>query len=52
MTGTRYVFADFEDMVWVPRKRLSKKMMDIGDETDAPGMGSGHDKDLIYLDKG
>ena len=25
MTDTRYVFADFEDMVWVPRKRLLKR---------------------------
>jgi len=32
MTGTRDVFADFEDMVWVPRKRLLKKMMAMGSE--------------------
>ena len=39
MTDTRYVFADFEVMVWVPRKRLIKKMMDIGDEADEFKLG-------------
>jgi len=34
MIGIRDVFGDFEDMVWVPRKRLMKKMMAIGDEAD------------------
>ena len=39
MSGTRDIFADFEDMVWVPRKRQLKKMMDIGDEKDEFELG-------------
>lgn len=32
MSGTRDVFVDFEDMVWLPTKRLLKKMMGMGSE--------------------
>jgi len=39
MTDTRHVFADFENMVWIPRKWLMKKTMDIGDKTDEFELG-------------